>query len=79
MRKKCICLSEKEYERVTIIKMAVEGFYSNRETTKLLNHSVRQVNNILLYTVIRGENLKWKNIRIVILLILEIYSIKKRK
>jgi len=34
-------LSEKEYERVTIIKMAVEGFYSNRETTKLLNLSFR--------------------------------------
>ena len=43
MRKECICLSQKEYERVMIIKMAVEGFYSNRETAKLLNLSVRQV------------------------------------
>jgi DNA-binding CsgD family transcriptional regulator len=41
MRKECICLSQKEYERVMIIKMVVEGFYSNRETDKLLNLSVR--------------------------------------
>jgi len=40
-----------------IIKMAVEGFYSNRETTKLLNLSVRQINNILSSMVIGEENL----------------------
>jgi len=57
MRKECICLSQKEYERVMIIKMAVEGFYSNRETTKLLNLSVRQINNILSSMVIGEENL----------------------
>ena len=57
MRKECICLSQKEYERVMIIKMVVEGFYSNRETDKLLNFSVRQVINILSSMVIEEENL----------------------
>jgi hypothetical protein len=37
--------------------MAVEGFYSNRETAKLLNLSVRQINNILSSMVIEEENL----------------------
>jgi len=43
MRKECLCLSEKEYKRVTIINMTIEGFYFNKQNAKFLSLSIRQI------------------------------------